>query len=150
MYVGLLTQEEPAPHAPVPPPVLPPRHPVPAKREFVDTLAGETGLSHRVVEAWVNHEQGHGSRTTGGGNDWLNVETGRGGSGPQGATARYVEALSPAEAARYTADWLRKNQPSIPRASSRSSAAQVQAIIRSGFAQSHYGYESASTFLSAA
>lgn len=119
------------------------------KGQFAKALAGLTGLNSTVVNAWLNHEQG--SSTVEGGNNWLNVETGGpgGGSGPYSPTAKYVERMTPVQAAAYTANWLRKNQPSILAARGQSAAAQVAAIENSGWAESHYGHEPAPAFLSA-
>lgn len=120
------------------------------KGTFVQELAKLTGLNLNVVEAWANHEQG--SSTVEGGNNWLNVETGGpgGGSGPDSPTAKYVERLSPRQAAAYTAEWLRKNIPSITASAGKTVAEQVAAIENSGYAESHYGHASADEFLSAA
>lgn len=120
------------------------------KSLFVKELAKLTGLKRSVVEAWVNHEQP--DSTVGGGNNWLNVETGGpgGGAGPSSGTADYVEGLSPQRAAAYTAAWLRRNQPTIIDARSKSAGEQVEAIEQSGFAETHYYHQSPELFLSAA
>jgi hypothetical protein len=121
-----------------------------SKRSFASALQQATGLDPRVIAAWMNHEQG--SSTVEGGNNWLNVETGLagGGEGPHSGSAREMERKSPQAAAQATAAWLRKNQPGILAARGHGTAAEVNAITHSGFAGSHYGYESAQTFLAAA
>ena len=120
------------------------------KAKFAELLAQHTGMSTRVIRAWLNHEQG--ATSVEGGNNWLNVETGGpgGGTGPYGATAKYVERLSLDAAALFTAQWLAHNQPSILESRGHGEAAEAQAIINSGWAESHYGYESPAAFLSAA
>lgn len=119
------------------------------KTAFAKAFAAATGLNEQVIMAWLNHEQG--SSTVEGGNNWLNIETGsRGGSGPHSPEARYVESLSPEAAAQYTANWLRKNIPSITNSAGHSPAEQVLAIENSGYAASHYEHLSPSAFLAAA
>lgn len=120
-----------------------------SRAAFVKELAKQTGLSERVVRAWINWETGQG--TVEGGHNYLNVETGGGaGAGPHSTTAQHVEKLSPQAAAAYTASWLRENQPSIVQTNLLPDEAQVEAIEHSGFAESHYSYMPAREFLSAA
>lgn len=122
----------------------------PNKNSFAAFLAHYTGLNITTVRAWLNHEQG--SSTVEGGNNWLNVETGPRGSGSNqiyGPEAKYVESLSPKAAAKYTAEWIKRNTPAITQAAGHGSAAEVTAIEDSGFAASHYGNESPSSFLGA-
>lgn len=120
-----------------------------SKAQFVQYLAAYSGLAPSTVAAWANHEQG--SSTVGGGNNWLNVETGpRGGEGPHSAEANYVESLSPQQAAAYTAGWLKKNQPGIAATAGKPAVDQASAIINSGWAASHYNHEAPSSFLSSA
>lgn len=122
----------------------------PNKNEFAVAFAHYTGLSLATVRAWMNHEQGE--STVEGGNNWLNVEAGPRGEGSNqiyGPEAKYVESLSPTAAAKYTAEWIAKNTPSIVQSAGHGSSAEVTAIEDSGFAGSHYGNESPSTFLSA-
>lgn len=123
---------------------------VKAQKEFAKEFARVSGLNPSVVVAWMLHEQPPGQSAKGG-NDWLNIEAGkRGGSGPNSAEAGYVEGLTPAQAADYTARWIAENQPSILRARGKGTAAEVSAIESSGFAGSKYGNVSPEEFLSAA
>jgi Peptidase M15 len=117
------------------------------KNAFARYLAQYTGLSDRFLGAWINHEQG--SSTVEGGNNWLNIETGEpgGGSGPYGASAKWVERHNPQQAAQIEAVWLRKNLPQILRAKSATEAVEI--LEASGYAESHYEHESPEAFLSA-
>jgi hypothetical protein len=119
-----------------------------SKAQFAEALARETRLPVNFVQAWMNHEQG--SSTVEGGNNWLNIETGMpgGGSGPHGASAQEVERMSPQQAAKTEAKWLQHNLPSILGAKSPEDA--VRKLESSGYAESHYGYESPSSFLGSA
>jgi hypothetical protein len=120
----------------------------PNKTEFARYLAEYTGLSSQFLLAWINHEQG--ASTVEGGNNWLNVETGEpgGGSGPYGASAKWVERHTPKQAAMIESQWLRANLPQLLNA--RSAAEAVEILEHSGYAESHYGNQSPATFLSAA
>lgn len=116
------------------------------QKAFGKAFAAATGLSIGVVEAWLLHEQPPGSPATPGSNNWLNVQYTD--SGPN-STYFNIAKLSPAAAARATAEWLRK-QPglsSILQSAGHGEAAEVTAIEDSGWASSHYGNESPSAFL---
>jgi hypothetical protein len=114
-----------------------PRGTAASQEAFGAQLATETHLSPGVIGKWEAHEQPMGSSVEGGAN-WLNVETGEpgGGSGPHGPSAQYMEKLSTAQAAKATAEWLKRNTPGIIRAAGKGEAAEIAAIEGSGFAQS--------------
>jgi hypothetical protein len=118
------------------------------KAAFAQSLAAATGLPVNFLSAWMNHEQG--SSTVEGGNNWLNMETGLpgGGSGPTGASAKYAERQTPQGAAQLEAKWLKQNLPQLLKAHSATEAVQI--LEHSGYAESHYGNVSPSSFLSAA
>lgn len=107
-----------------------------AQKEFGDWLAKDTGLDRGVIEKWLLAEQPPGSPSKPGSNNWLNVQYTD--SGPN-ATYYQIAKLSPRDAARATALWTAKNQPSILRARGRSPAEQEAAIVNSGWASSKYG-----------
>jgi len=72
----------------------------PRQAEFAANLAKDTGLSPRVVAAWVRQEGGNPN----GDNNWLNI--GWTGSGPAQVT-NAPDWQNPKTAAKATADWLR-------------------------------------------
>ncbi len=117
-----------------------------SQKAFGKAFAAATGLSVSVVEAWLLHEQPPGHPATPGSNNWLNVQYTD--SGPN-STYFNIAKLPPAAAGRASAAWLRK-QPglaSILHAAGHGSAAEVRAIENSGWASSHYGNVSPSSFL---
>ena len=116
------------------------------QKAFGKAFAAATGLNIRVVEAWLLHEQPPGRPATPGSNNWLNVQYTD--SGPN-STYFNIAKLSPAAAARATAEWLRKQSglSSILQSAGHGEAAEVTAIEDSGWASSHYGNESPSAFL---
>lgn len=117
------------------------------KAEFVRYLSQYSGLPAKFLGAWVNHEQG--SSTVEGGNNWLNIETGGpgGGSGPYGATAKWVERHTPKVAAAIEYEWLQNNLPQLLKAKNAEEAVMI--LENSGYAASHYNHESAQGFLGA-
>lgn len=114
---------------------------------FGNYLAKYTGLDPQFVQAWLLHEQGPGSPSYTGSNNWLNV--GAVSSNPSDWTAQYWEiaVLGPQAAAKMTAEWLKVNQPSILAAVGQGPEAQVTALENSGWAAGHYNYESPAAFL---
>lgn len=116
------------------------------QKAFGQAFAADTGLNIHVVEAWLLHEQPPGSPATPGSNNWLNVQYTD--SGPN-STYYDIAKLPPAQAARASAEWLRKQQglSGILQAAGHGEAAEVTAIEDSGWASSHYGNESPSQFL---
>lgn len=117
------------------------------QKTFGNTLAADTGLDPKFVQAWLLHEQPAGSPATPGSNNWLNV-----GYTDSGPTSTYwqIASMNATDAAHATAQWMQQNQPSILAAAGKSAAAQVAALESSGWASSHYYYESAATFLGVA
>lgn len=122
-----------------------------SQQQFVTGVASRTGLSPRVVAAWVVAEEGY--RKTPVGHDdhnWLNIgntDTQWHGGGNSWA--------DPNRAARLTAKWI-KGEYSVPgfgraapgirrivRTAGQSPTVQIQAIANSGWASS--GYEGGST-----
>jgi hypothetical protein len=105
---------------------------------FATYFAGYTGLSLPVVEAWLLNEQPPGSPSKPGSNNWLNI-----GYTDAGPNSEYAPIASgrPQAAARASAEWLKKNQPSILSSVGKSQVDQASAIINSNWASSHYGYD---------
>jgi hypothetical protein len=118
------------------------------QKAFGAALAADTGLSPTFIESWLLHEQPAGSPSAPGSNNWLNI--GAINSNPADWTPEYydISAMSPQAAAQATANWMRTNQPGIIATAGQSLSSQVEALIDSGWASSHYGYESPSVFLS--
>ena len=106
--------------------------------EFAAYFSKYTGLSPKVVAHWLLAEQPLGSAASANSNDWLNVEAGASGAGVGSSEEKRIGAMSPNKAARATAEWIEKNQPSILASAGHSEATQYAAIERSGFAESHY------------
>lgn len=117
------------------------------KLEFARYLSEYSNLPYNFLLAWINHEQG--SSTVEGGNNWLNIETGGpgGGSGPYGATAKWVERHTPKVAAAIEYEWLQNNLPQLLKAKNAEEAVMI--LENSGYAASHYNHESAQGFLGA-
>lgn len=105
---------------------------------FATYFAGYTGLSLPVVEAWLLNEQPPGSPSKPGSNNWLNI-----GYTDAGPNSEYsaIEGQSPQKAAKASAEWLKKNQPSILSGVGKSQKTQAEGIINSNWASSHYGYD---------
>lgn len=104
---------------------------------FATYFAGYTGLALPVVEAWLLNEQPPGQPSKPGSNNWLNI-----GYTDAGPNSEYAPIASgkPQAAARASAEWLKKNQPSILSSVGKSQVQQASAIINSDWASSHYGY----------
>lgn len=105
---------------------------------FATYFAGYTGLSLPVVEAWLLNEQPPGSPSKPGSNNWLNI--GYTDAGPNSEYAPIANG-KPQAAAKASAEWLKKNQPSILSSVGKSQVEQASSIINSDWASSHYGYD---------
>lgn len=119
------------------------------QRIFGEAFAQRSGLSYRVVEAWLLHEQGPGSPSAPGSNNWLNI--GYEDSGPNTEYWR-IGHMESVKAGVESANWLARqsNFAGIIASRGRGDAAEAQAIIDSPWASSHYGHVSPAAFLSAA
>lgn len=114
------------------------------QKAFGQALSKISGLDPGFVDHWLLHEQPPGSPATPGSNNWLNVQYTD--SGPNAEYWR-IANMNPQDAAAATWAWLQQNQPGIAAAAGQGAAAQVQALEASGWASSHYGYQSPAAFL---
>jgi len=120
------------------------------QQSFINSLASKTGLSPRVIGAWVFSEMNGGaarSREAAKNYNWLNIAYYD--SGP-GSITRDKTWRTPESAAQATADFLKGKRfgPSqgirnILKTAGKSPESQMQAIANSGWASS--GYEGGST-----
>lgn len=106
------------------------------QREFCEAFAGYSGLKLSVVIAWALQEQPPESPAYPGSNDWLNIEEPGGKGGPE---EHRIGGMPPAAAAKATAEWMQKYQPTITASKTGSEKAQAEAIVNSGWAESKYG-----------
>lgn len=117
------------------------------QQAFGKYLAQYTGLDPQFVQAWLLHEQPAGSPSYNGSNNWLNVGAISGNSADWTHDYWWIAQMPAKAAAAATAAWLKVNQPGILAAKGQGAAAQVTALENSGWAGSHYYYESPSAFL---